>query len=81
MAMEKKTSGAKEKLGTEEPFRSYAQHRELPAVDLKLCANNIGVSSKALLPTGVAQNHHRMTAANFVILRLEQAASLRFDSQ
>jgi len=35
-------------------------------------------TSKVLV---VAQHHHRMTAANFVVLRLEQAAGLRFDSQ
>src|SRR5579863_3757270 len=71
---------SEEKLCPDKTFRSYAQHRILPAVDLQLRANNIGISSK-LLPTHIAQNYHWMPAANFVVFRLNEPAGQRFYSQ
>src|SRR5580692_2421536 len=71
---------SEEKLCPDKGFRSYAQHRILPAVDLQLRANNIWICSE-LLPTRVAQNYHWMPAANMVVLGLNQAAGQRFYSQ
>ena len=72
------TSGLRNReIGTEEPWRSDADHRQVRAADDELAADDGRIALKAAAPVPVAHHHHAAGADRRRVPRFEQPANLR----